>query len=150
MLLFGHVVPTRMTYSWSGEAAQYQRIVANLARDGATGWQLALLAPAWLHGCMGLNVALRHRAWFERWRVSLIGFVIALPLCAAAGYWSMTRQVAALGMATTATAPTAPQRVALGELRGDLLTGYFCFLSLVLVSRSWRDWRTWRSARRTP
>ena len=39
LLLFGHVVSTRIAYSWYGEAAQYQRIVANLACDGATGWQ---------------------------------------------------------------------------------------------------------------
>ena len=61
LLLFGHVVSTRIAYSWYGEAAQYQRIVASLVRDGSTGWQLAQLAPGWLHGCMGLNVAFRHR-----------------------------------------------------------------------------------------
>lgn len=151
LLLFGHVVSTRIAYSWYGEAAQYQRIVASLARDGNTGWQLALLAPGWLHGCMGLNVAFRHRTWYPRWRPRLIGAVTALPLLAAAGYWSMIGEVAALQLAAPPRVPASPaQREALGALRVDLLTGYFGLLAVVLVSRSWRDWTNWRSARRTP
>lgn len=139
LLLFGHVVGTRAAYSLYGEPAQYERVVAGLLSSGNTGWQLALLAPGWLHGCMGLNVAFRHRAWFQRWRVLLIGLVVALPLCAAGGFWEMTRDVAALGVVTASTAMTAAQRVALGELRGNLLTAYFVLLTGVLVSRSWRD-----------
>jgi len=141
LLLFGHVVGTRVAYSLYGEPAQYQRVVAGLLSSGNTGWQLALLAPGWLHGCMGLNVAFRHRAWYQRSHALLIALVIALPLCAAAGFWAMTRDVAALGVATTSTAMTAAQRVALGELRGHLLTAYFALLAGVLVSRGWRDWR---------
>jgi len=150
LLLFGHVVSTRIAYSWYGEAAQYQRVVASLSRDGSTGWQLALLAPGWLHGCMGLNVAFRHRGWYQRWRAWLIGAVIALPLLAALGYWSMIGEVAALQLtAPTRVTISAAQRASLGELRGNLLAGYFGLLALVLASRSWRDWRNWRSARRT-
>lgn len=144
LLLFGHVVGTRVAHEWYGAAAQYRRVVAGLLVDGATGWQLALLAPGWLHGCMGLNVALRHRAWFQRWRALLIGLVMLLPLCAAAGFWSMTRDVAALGIALTTPGPSTAQRLALGELRGHLLTAYFLLLAAVLVSRSWRSFRAWR------
>lgn len=144
LLLFGHVVSTRVAYSLYGEAAQYQRVVAGLLSSGNTGWQLALLAPGWLHGCMGLNVAFRHRAWFQRSRRWLIGFAIALPLCAAGGYWAMTRDVAALGLVSASTTLTPAQRLALGEVRGHLLTAYFGLLAVVLVSRSWRDWRAWR------
>ena len=147
LLLFGHVVGTRVAYSLYGEPAQYQRVVAGLLSSGNTGWQLALLAPGWLHGCMGLNVALRHRAWYQRWRPWLIGFVIALPLSAAAGYWAMTREVEALGLIATPATLTAAQRGALGALRGNLLTAYFALLAAVLASRSWRDWRTWRQGR---
>jgi len=141
LLLFGHVVGTRVAYSLYGEPAQYQRVVAGLLSSGNTGWQLALLAPGWLHGCMGLNVAFRHRAWYQRWHTLLIALVIALPLCAALGFWAMTRDVAALGIAAPSTTMTAAQRVALGELRGHLLTAYFALLAGVLLSRTWRDWR---------
>lgn len=143
LLLFGHVVSTRVAFEWYGEAAQYQRIVASLVRDGATGWQLALLAPGWLHGCMGLNVALRHRPWFERVRPVFIGIAIALPLCAAAGYWSLTREVAALdaNVAWHLAHPVkldGTQRAALGLLRERMLMVYLSILALVLVSRGWQ------------
>jgi len=149
LLLFGHVVSTRVAHDWYGEAAQYQRVVAGLLRDGATGWQLALLAPGWLHGCMGLNVALRHRAWFQRGRGALLALAIALPLGAAAGYWALTQEVAALHIVTVPKpeAVVAAQRQALGDLRVQLLTTYCALLATVLLSRGWRDWRDWRRAR---
>ena len=147
LLLFGHVIGTRVAYSLYGEPVQYQRVVAGLLSSGNTGWQLALLAPGWLHGCMGLNVALRHRAWYQRWRTALIALVVLLPLCAASGYWAMTRAVEALGVVAVRATLTAAQRVALGELRGDLLAAYFALLAAVLASRSWRDWRSWRQGR---
>ena len=146
VLLFGHVVTTRVAFSLYGEAAQYHRVVANLARDGNTGWQLALLAPGWLHGCMGLNVALRHRRWYQRARPWFIAGAVALPLCAAAGYWSMVGEVAALG-APAAAQPVvvdAARRLALARLRGNLLGGDYVVLATVLASRTWRDWRNWR------
>jgi len=150
LLLVGHVISTRIAYSFYGEAAEYQRVVANLVRGGNTGWQLALLAPGWLHGCMGLNLAFRHRAWYQRRRPWLIGASIALPLFAAAGYWSMIGEVAALQASAASPPPAATgaaQRDALSNLRLELLTGYFALLALVLASRSWRDWRDWRARR---
>jgi adenylate cyclase len=144
LLLFGHVVGTRVAYSLYGESVQYQRVVAGLLSSGNTGWQLALLAPGWLHGCMGLNVALRHRAWYQRWRAGLIGLALLLPLCAAGGYWAMTREVQALGLVVVPATLSTAQRMALGELRGGLLSAYFGLLAVVLASRSWRDRRSWR------
>ena len=151
LLQIGHVVSTRVAYSWYGEAAHYRRVIANLASSGGTGWQLALLAPGWLHGCMGLNLAFRHRAWYAPRRGWLIGAVVALPLLAAAGYWSMTRDVEALNLpAAQRVTPADPaQRRALGELREHLLTGYFGLLALMLAARSVRDWRDGRRTRAT-
>ena len=145
LLLIGHVVATRVAFSWYGEAAQYHRVVASLAREGNTGWQLALLAPGWLHGCMGLDVAFRHRAWYWRWRACLIGGAIALPLLAAAGYWSMLSDVRALGLVSASLPLDAARRASLGALRANLLTGYFGLLALVVVSRGWRVWRAART-----
>ena len=148
LLLFGHVVGTRVAHTLYAEPAAYQRVVAGLVRDGNTGWQLALLAPGWLHGCMGLNVALRHRPWYRRWRGPLIATVVALPLLAAAGYAAMIGEVAALGASPPVRSVLTPaERTSLGALQGNLLAGYFGLLTLVLVSRSWRDWRRWRTAR---
>ena len=151
LLLVGHVLSTRIAYEWFGDAAKYTRVVGNLMRDGNTGWQLALLAPGWLHGCMGLNVGLRHLAWYRRWRTALIAFAVALPLLAAAGYGALLREVAALDGHAVAVAlspaAAAQRREAFGALRVELLGGYFGLLALVLGTRAWR---VHRDARRAP
>ena len=74
---------------------------------------------------------------------------IALPVLAAAGYWSMTLAVAALSHAPVPrSVPLDPaQRRALGDLRVQLLYGYFALLALVIMARAWRDWRSWRAQR---
>jgi adenylate cyclase len=150
LLLFGHVVSTRVAYEWYGEAAQYKRVVANLVRSGNTGWQLALLAPGWLHGCMGLHVALRHRIAYRRWHRALLVLAIVLPALAALGFWALTKEVAALpGFAIARPLPgaTDAQRH-LAMLQQALLIGYGGLLGLVLVLRAPRDWRRWRDGRR--
>jgi adenylate cyclase len=147
-LLIGHVVATRVAFSWYGQTPEYARVIANLSRDGMTGWQLALLAPGWIHGCMGLNLGFRHLAWYQRSRRYFIGLVVALPLLATAGYGMMLRDVEALGVPQVLQAvPDKAPRGVLGSLRVDLLVGYFGLLGLVLVSRLPRDWRRLREAR---
>lgn len=142
LLLVGHVVATRVAYSWYGEAAEYQRVVANLARDGNRGWQLALLAPGWLHGCMGLNVAFRHRDWYRRWKPWLIGAVAVLPFLAAAGYWAMLTEVTALGYVEHRVPASPEQRAALQAFKSNLLNGYFAVLGLLVFARIARSaWR---------
>jgi adenylate cyclase len=147
-LLIGHVVTTRVAFSWYGQAPEYARVIASLSREGMTGWQLALLAPGWIHGCMGLNLAFRHREWYQRHRRLLIALVVALPLLATAGYGMMLRDVEELGVATVLESiPSPAPRETLRDLRFDLLYGYFGMLGLVLVSRLPRDWRRWREGR---
>jgi len=153
LLLLGHVVGTRVAYEWFGEAPNYRRIVTNLVRSGNTGWQLALLAPGWAHGCMGLNVAFRHHAWFQRWRPALLAAAVGLPLLAAGGFWVMTRELAGVAnaVANAAAAPRALLDVIhqqqLGNLRESLLNGYLVLVGAVLVSRMGFAWRRERRAR---
>jgi adenylate cyclase len=148
LLLIGHVVTTRVAFSWYGQEPEYTRVIASLSREGMTGWQLALLAPGWIHGCMGLNLALRHRAWYQRHRRFLIALVVALPLLATAGYGMMLRDVEELGVAhVLESIPSPAPRETLRDLRFDILYGYFGILGLVLVSRLPRDWRRWREGR---
>lgn len=149
VLLYGAAA----TYEWFGDAPHYRRIVTNLIRSGNTGWQLAMLAPGWAHGCMGLNVAFRHRAWFQRWRPALLAAAVSLPLLAAGGFWVMTRELADAvnASANMATAPRALLDVIhqqqLGNLRERLLNGYIALVGAVLVSRTGFAWRRERRAR---
>lgn len=66
LLLIGHVVSTRLAVTLEGVAPDYRIVVGNLVRSGSQGWQLALLAPGWLHGCLGLWLTLRRFAIMRR------------------------------------------------------------------------------------
>jgi adenylate cyclase len=140
LLLVGHAVSTRIAYEWYGALPQYQRVVWSLINSGAEGRQLALLAPGWLHGCMGLGFAMRDRPIFQRWKWPLAALVVLLPLAAAGGFLSMNAEVAGLlqdpvwRSRGNPELPTAHAR-ALGHLREQLLDGYFGLLAGVIVLR---------------
>ena len=53
ILLIGHAASTRLAYELFGLSSDYTRVVGNLFATGNQGWQLGLMAPGWLHGCLG-------------------------------------------------------------------------------------------------
>src|SRR6185295_6639862 len=55
--LIGHFVGTRYAYEAYGLPPEYQRVVAILWSGGGQGLALGLLAPGWIHGCLGLRFA---------------------------------------------------------------------------------------------
>jgi hypothetical protein len=73
VMLIGHAVTTRLEYELVGVPSTYTRVVSDLwARDGE--WQhMGLLAPGWLHGCLGLNFAFGRRPFWRRYRFVLLG-----------------------------------------------------------------------------
>ncbi len=155
LLLVGHAVTTRIAYEWYGLLPEYQRVVWSLINSGAEGRQLALLAPGWLHGCLGLNVALRHRAFYIRWRWVLMTLALLLPLAAAGGFLTMNAEVTALLQNTswrsqfTEPMPKAHAQ-ALGQLRDQLLAVYGGLLGAVLAGRLLRWGYRRHSLHKTP
>lgn len=139
LLLVGHAVSTRVAWELYGLAPRYERVVWSLIYSGSEGRQIALLAPGWLHGCMGLNVAFRHREAWQRLRWLFWLAVAALPLLAASGFLSMTRELSALNISIPA--PSASQAQILGTWRERLLDLYFLLIGGVLLARWVRDWR---------
>lgn len=96
MLLIGHVFATRVSYEWFQLPPEYGRVVAGLIASGAEGKQLALLAPGWAHGCLGLDMSLKRKPAWHVWRRLFWSVAIGLPLLAAAGFLSMEKEVSAL------------------------------------------------------
>ncbi|POM14150.1 hypothetical protein CSX04_06961 [Burkholderia cepacia] len=64
MLLIRHVVGTRVATSFYGFEPNYERVIVSLLTSGTQGLQIALLAPGWVHGSLGLWFHLRRRAFF--------------------------------------------------------------------------------------
>jgi adenylate cyclase len=69
LLLIRHAVGTRLAASLYGFEPNYERIVISLITSGTQGLQLALLAPGWIHGCLGLWFRVRHHAKVQRGRL---------------------------------------------------------------------------------
>lgn len=93
LLLIGHVVTTRLAVTLYQVEPSYHMIVGSLARSGAQGWQLALLAPGWVHGCLGLWLSLQRSAPMRRAKPLLIAVMVLVPLLSAAGFLRMDRAV---------------------------------------------------------
>jgi adenylate cyclase len=143
LLLIGHFATTRVAFELYGLRPDYHRIVQALWASGSEGRQLALLAPGWLHGCLGIHFAFGRRALYRRIRPALLVLALLLPLLSALGFLVMGRDLAALGMndpslVARATTIDAGQRVGLANVRDGLLVAYFGVIGLVLVVRALR------------
>lgn len=149
LLLIGHAVIARVGWEWFGLLPQYDRVVWSLVASGSEGRQVALLAPGWAHGCMGLNLAFRHRHFYRRWQKLFVVLALLLPLLAAAGFLNLDREITELlkdpaWRTQAAPLPNQEQTLALGALRDSLVYGYLGLLALVLLARGIR----WLRARR--
>ncbi|MPW23865.1 hypothetical protein GCT13_46135 [Paraburkholderia sp. CNPSo 3157] len=95
LLLIRHAVTTRLASSLYGFEPDYERVVTVLLTSGTQGLQLALLAPGWIHGCLGLWFRLRHHPSARRVKPALLALVVLLPLLSAGGFIRMMQAVEA-------------------------------------------------------
>ena len=142
-LLIGHAVGTRLAFEVYGQRPDYAHVVWALWRSGREGWQIALLVPGWLHGCLGLNFAFGRRAWYQRSRLALFAVALVLPVLAVAGFVSMVKEVSLLALdpswvQTTIVAVNDAQRAALTQVRESLLALYFGAIAAVFIARAAR------------
>jgi adenylate cyclase len=136
-LLIGHAVDTRLALAAYGHPTDYAHVVWKLWHSGREGRQIALLVPGWLHGCLGLAIALSGRAWYPRARMALFGAALLLPVLAVLGFFSMLKEVAQLAQDPTRAAavlgagvgaphpPLAAVRDTLLLLYGGAIVGVF-------------------------
>jgi adenylate cyclase len=143
LLLIGHVVSTRLAVTLEGAAPDYRTVVTNLVRSGSQGWQLALLAPGWLHGCLGLWLTLRRFAMMRRARPILVAVVVLVPLASALGFLHMEEVI---GTAGNAPAPAA----ALVPWRQAILAGYLALIAAAFVAGRMRVRRSMVSSPHGP
>jgi len=143
------VVTTRLTLELFGVPSDYRRIVGLLVASGNEGWQIALLAPGWLHGCLGLWIGLRHVEVMRRLKPALIAVVVALPLLSAAGFGLMTQAVAAAPpQSALLDAEAAARRERLAVWQRGITTLYLASLIGAFVGGQIRN-RIERKAERT-
>ena len=140
LLLIGHVVATRVAVVRYGFEPSYTKVIAGLTASGSQGWQIALLAPGWVHGCLGVWLSIRHWGMAQRLRPMLVAVVVAIPLLSAAGFMRMSRTIAEQRPVAAAPDPTKPP--ALADWRHALLGAYALALAAAVVAGRWRSARS--------
>ncbi len=144
IILIGHAANTRLAYDVYGLNSDYTRVVSDLVASGSQGWQLGLMAPGWIHGCLGLNFAFRRRPLFQKMRLVLFAAALLLPVFSGLGFLAMGK---ALRLNTTAAAAAqeyltpahAKERKGIEQWRNRLITGYFIIIGAVFAARMARN-----------
>ncbi|MGF6483590.1 hypothetical protein [Paraburkholderia sp. JPY419] len=140
LLLIRHAVTTRLASTLYGFEPDYERVVIQLLTTGTQGLQLALLAPGWIHGCLGLWFRLRHMRWALRMKPVLLTWVIALPLLSAAGFVRMMRAVEAKrAILPTPDPKLIAHQLALNTWRHDLVALYLSLIVGAFVAGQLRN-----------
>src|SRR6476619_7633418 len=130
ILLIGHAANSRLAWELFGMPSDYARVVANLWFADAQGTQLGVMAPGWVHGCLGLHFLLNRRPLYRKLRYVLFAFALLIPVFSGLGFIAMARELAGNAAAATAvseylTPEHTAKLLALAQWRNGLLLGYF-------------------------
>jgi adenylate cyclase len=148
-LLASHVVGTRIATTFFGAEDPYSRVVLQLwvLAPLAGLRQLALIAVAWTHGCVGMHFWLRLRPWYPRLAPLFLALAVLLPVLAALGFVQGGREVAALARDPAwranvlAGGPPPAARPTLDLVWIGIVGTYAAALAGVMLARAARDWR---------
>jgi adenylate cyclase len=144
ILLIGHAANTRLAWELFGMPSDYARVVANLWFTDSQGMQLGLLAPGWLHGCLGLHFVFNRRPLYRHLRYVLFAFALLVPVFSGLGFITMGKELSTNAAAAAAAqdylGPAhAEERLALGQWRNKLLIGYFTIIGATFGARAIRN-----------
>jgi adenylate cyclase len=139
-LLIGHAVGTRVAWELYGQSPQYSRVVWSLWMTESQGWQLALLLPGWLHGCLGIHLAFSSRPLYQRLHRLLFAAALLLPVLGGLGFLAMGKELAAdfsnRGPLDAGLDLPFGAGAALRSLRETLLVAYFSACAAVFLARA--------------
>jgi adenylate cyclase len=144
VLLLGHFTATRLEFEVMGSDPTYGRIVAELWASDSEWRQIGLLAPGWLHGCLGLYYALGHRALWRRMQFILFAIALLLPVLSALGFVTMARDLARNAvaeqrdLATPLSQEARETRDRMKRWLDGLLWGYAGLVGLTFAARGVR------------
>jgi adenylate cyclase len=144
ILLIGHYANTRLAYDVFGLSSDYTRVVSNLWVADSQGMQLGLLAPGWIHGCMGLHFAFSRRPLYRHLRFVLFAVALLLPVFSAFGFIAMGREIATNPKAAAAALDYLgpahiDERLGIAAWRNTLLVSYFAIIGAAFGARAVRN-----------
>ena len=144
MILINHFANTRLAYELFGLSSDYTRVIANLWVADSQGMQLGLLAPGWVHGCLGLHFAFNRRPLYHQLRFALFAVALLLPVFSGLCFIAMGRELSTnASAASAAQAYVGPahavERAGIALWHNQLLIGYFSIIGAAFGARGLRN-----------
>jgi len=137
LLLYMHVAATRLLDTLYGIDAPYARVVTALAHWNTAPLQLALIAIAWTHGCIGLAIMLRANPRVRRYSHVAVAAAVLLPVLGALGFLSMARELAVTG-ATAPVMPSPGQFARVTAVATAMMLAHAVATALLFAAHAWR------------
>jgi len=129
LLLIDHAIATRYAWEKFGTHTDYVFVLFAMWVSApllALKQAVALLV-AWVHGCIGITLWLRHRSWFEPARAWLLALAVMIPTASLAGFIAAGTEISGLaqdpGWRQRAIAERHPPDAAGGAAIGRLIDG---------------------------
>jgi adenylate cyclase len=153
-LLILHILGTRFATETLGveDSYTYILLIFGKFKPLAPFRQLAVMALAWIHGCIGLHYWLRLRPWYPRIALAAYSAALLVPVLALLGALVAGRDVLRLAEDPAWLEATVDRLnfadteglLLIGRIENGFLIGFFTLLALVLCLRALRDWRAGR------
>jgi len=137
LLLYTHVAATRLVDTLFGIDAPYARVVNALAHWNTAPLQLALIAIAWTHGCIGVAIMLRANPNVRRYSHAAVAAAVLLPVLGALGFLAMARELAVTG-ATAPVMPSPAQFSRVSAVASALMLAHAVATIALFAAHAWR------------
>ncbi|MCA6119110.1 adenylate/guanylate cyclase domain-containing protein [Bradyrhizobium sp. WSM 1738] len=147
MLIIAHVIGVRLGQTLYGHEKLYPQILFLywIWQPWRIWMMLAVMTIAWVHGCIGLYLWLRMRAFFKRAAPFLLAAAVLIPTLAMLGFYQSGRMVIDLDSdewrAETQTVRqigTREEAQTLERITNYFLFGYFGLIGIALLARGAR------------
>jgi adenylate cyclase len=147
MLIIAHVIGIRLGQTLYGHERLYPQILFLywIWAPWRIPMMLAVMTIAWVHGCIGLYLWLRMRAFYKRAAPFLLAAAVLVPTLAMLGFYQSGRMVIDLDSEEWRAATQSPRQIGTREemqtlerITDSFLFGYFGLIGIALLARGVR------------
>jgi adenylate cyclase len=147
MLVISHIIGVRLGQTLYGHEKLYPQVLFLywVSAPYRIWLMLAVMTIAWVHGCIGLYLWLRMKAFFKRAAPFLLAAAVLIPTLAMLGFYQGGRKVIdddsrewRAENLTQRQVGTREQQVVLDRITDYALLGYFGLIGIALLAKGAR------------
>jgi len=136
VLLIAHAASTRLAMELYDYQLFYADVVRDLWQSSSQTRQFAILAPGWIHGCLGLHAAFGRRRWWRSALPVLFGVFLVLPILSALGFIEMERELTRFGaVPPTGHGPSVQTMTGIAQWRDRAVDIYMVLIACLFAAR---------------